>query len=79
MNSEQRRKKLGLKRKKLEERWERGDMIKVFKLLKGLTRIDPLEFWEVRYARGRERLIKELVTNGKRQRKNFFSYRVIQR
>ena len=63
----------------LEERRERADMIKVFKILKGLTRIDPAEFWEVRDARNGTRLVKEFETNGKRQRKNCFSYRVIQK
>ena len=40
-----RRKNLGLM--KLEQR-ERGDLIEVYKILKGLTRIDPTLFWEVR-------------------------------
>ena len=77
LNSEDRRKRLGLM--KLEERRERGDLIEVFKILKGQTRIDPSLFWEVREARGGARLVKELATNGRRQRKAFFSYRVIQK
>ena len=76
LNSEERRKRLGLMT--LKDRRERGDMIEVFKILKGLTRISPQEFWEVREARNGARLVKELATNGKRQRKGFFSYRVIQ-
>ena len=77
LNAEERRQRLGLMT--LEERRERGDMIEVFKILKGLTRIDPAEFWEVREARNGARLVKELAANGKRQRLNFFSYRVIQK
>ena len=38
LNSEERRKKLGLM---TLEQWERGDLIEVFKILHGLTRIDP--------------------------------------
>ena len=60
-------------------RRERGDLIEVFKILNGMTRIDPANFWEVREARNGKRLVKELATHGKRPRQNFFSYRVIQK
>ena len=77
LNSEERRKKLGLMT--LEQRRERGDLIEVFKILNGLTRIDPGHFWEVRNARGGPRLVKALAENGRKQRQSFFSYRVIQK
>ena len=44
-------------------------------MLKGLTRINPNQFWEVREAR----LVKEMAANGRKQRHDFFSYRVIQK
>ena len=66
LNSEGRRKALGLMR--LEERRERGDLIEVFKILKGLTRIDPSLFWEVREARNGVWLVKEMAVIGRRQR-----------
>ena len=76
-NSEERRKLLGLM--SLVERRDRRDMIEVYKILKGHTKIDPALFWEVRDARNGVRLVKELAAGGKKQRQSFFSYRVIQR
>ena len=77
LNAEERRERLGLMT--LVEQRERGDLIEVYKILKGLTRIDLAEFWEVREARNGARLVKELATNERRQRQNFFSYQVIQK
>ena len=77
LNAEERRKKLGLMT--LNDRRERGDLIEVYKILNGQTRINPSEFWEVREARNGARLVKELALNGKKQRHGFFSYRVVQK
>ena len=74
LNSDERRRRLGLI--KLEERRERGDLIEVFKILKGHTKIDPTLFWEVRDAHNGIRLVKELAPNGRRQRHTFFSFRI---
>ena len=63
----------------LDQRRERGDLIEVYKILKGHTKIDPALFWEVREARNGVRLVKDLAVNGRKQRHDFFSYRVIQR
>ena len=76
-SSEERRKALGLM--SLDQRRERGDLIEVYKILKDHTKINPALFWEVRDARNGARLVKELATNGRKQRHDFFSYRVIQR
>ena len=40
----------------LEKRREQMDIIEVYKTLKGLTRIDPSQFWE---ARTRARTVKK--------------------
>ena len=77
MNLEEKRKNLGLMT--LDQRRETGDMIKVFKILNGHTRIDPGQFWEVREARNRARLVKSRAVNGRKQRHDFFSYRVVQK
>ena len=77
MNSEKRRRKLGLMT--MDQRRERGDIIEVFKILNGHTRIDPGQFWEVRDARNGARLVKSRAVNGKKQRRDFFSYRVVQK
>ena len=76
-NSEDRRQTLGLMT--LQQRRERGDLMEVYKILNGLTKIDPSAFWEVRPERNGIRLVKELATSGRRQRQNFFSYRVVQK
>ena len=68
--AEERRKTLGLM--KLDERRKRGDLIEVFKILNGQTRIDPVHFWEVRKARNGVRLVKDLADNGRRQPHFFF-------
>ena len=63
----------------LDQRRERGDLIEVYKILNGQTRIDPALFWEVTDARNGARLVKSLAVNGRKQRRDLFSYRVIQR
>ena len=63
----------------LDQRRERGDLIEVYKILNGQTRIDAAQFWEVRDVRNGARLVKSLAVNGRKQRRDFFSYRVIQR
>ena len=60
----------------LEQRRERGGLIEVFKILHGMTRIDPGHYWEVRNIRGGPRLVKAIAENG---RKQSFSYRVYQK
>ena len=60
-NFEERRKSMGLMT--LDQRRERGDLIEVYKILNGQTRIDPALFWEVREARNGARLVKSLTVN----------------
>ena len=62
-NAEERRKALGLMT--LQQRRERGDLMEVFKILNGMTRIDPAAFWEIRPARNGTRWVKERATKGK--------------
>ena len=47
----------------LDQRRERGDLIEVYKILNGQTRIDPALFWGVREARNGARLVKSLTVN----------------
>ena len=77
LNSEERRKALGLMT--LQQRRERGDLIEVYKMLNGVTNVNPSLFWEVREARNGSRLVKEHASHGRRARQGFFSYRVIQK
>ena len=63
----------------MEQRRDRGDMIEVYKILNGHTRIDPSFFWEVRDARNGIQLVKELAVGGRKPRQDIFSYRFIQR
>ena len=63
----------------LHQRRERGDLIEVFKILNGHTKINPSNFWDVREARNGKRLVKEFAKNGRKPRHDFFSYRVIQK
>ena len=63
----------------LDQRRDRGDLIKVFKMLNGLPRINPGMLWEVRDARSGRILVKEMAVNGRKQNQTFFSYRVIQK
>ena len=77
LNADERRRSLGLMT--LKQRRERGDLIEVYKILTGLTNIDPSIFWEVRDARNGKSLVKEKATRGKKARHSFFTYRVIQK
>ena len=80
LNSDERREDLGLF--SLTYRRLRGDMIEVYKLLKGVTKMDYRQFWEVRDSRTGPTLLKTQLGptcpgHGRKQRLNFFSYRVI--
>ena len=80
LSSEERRRRLKLF--PLSYRRLRGDLLEVFKIIKGLTRLDYRQFWEVKESRNGPTLVKEQVGpnrpgGGRKQRTSFFSYRVI--
>ena len=80
LNSDERRENLGLFQ--LSYRRLRGDLIETYKLLMGITKMDHRQFWSVRDSRTGPMLTKEQLGptcagQGRKQRQNFFSYRVI--
>ena len=73
---EVRLKKLGLTT--LQERRERGDMIEVFKILKGIDRVDHTKFFEKNRLKLRGHSEKLSVKfNRTERRKQFFSQRIL--
>ena len=80
LSAEERRVNLGLF--PLSYRRMRGDLIEVLKILRGWTRMDYHQFWEVRDSRNGPILVKDQIGpnregHGRKQRMSFFSYRVI--
>ena len=80
LSAEERRKRLNLFA--LDHRRVRGDLLEVYKITKGLTRINHNQFWEITASRNGPILKKEQVGpnrhgRGLKQRTAFFSYRVI--
>ena len=80
LNSDERRENLGLFH--VSYRRLRGDLIEVYKLLTKRTKMDHGQFWEVRDSRTGPMLVKDQLGptctgQGRKQRRNFFAYRVI--
>ena len=46
-----------------ERRGEERDVIEIYIILNGHTKIDPTALWEIRPARNGVRLVKDLATN----------------
>ena len=77
LNYNSRLKVLGLST--LENRWDRGDMIQLFKMVKGIDRVDYSKFVQlVNCSKTRGHHLKLVKTGCRLElRRNFFSQRVI--